>query len=401
MSRLSSDQPPLILREAWTEDVVELDGGTAAAISNLGIATVTPIADSTWRITGIRRVGTIRLATRELRIAPKVPISSLFHLLAVSQQWGEWRHELVDLDHATDLYSAVAEAFSTLALHALRGGVLRDYRQVQSAEPTIRGRWLVGEQIRRRQGLLLPAELQYDEFTADITENRLIRSAGRRLLGLGGVPIYVRGRLLEADRLLGGAELLIRGDQIPVVEFSRKNERFRAAVGLARLILAGGSFEHRVGGIAATGFLLNLAAVFERFVEHEMRRSAARYGGSIVGQDIASLDVDGKVEIRPDIVWKLGGRVLAVVDAKYKAERPSGFPNADVYQMLAYCIRHEVRTGHLVYAAGNEEPARYKIAQSGTTIVCHALDLDRSPSEISAQIDHIVEVALLSSAAAA
>ena len=391
MSRPSSDQLPLTLREAWTEDVVELDGGTAAAISNLGIATVTPIADSTWRITGIRRVGTIRLATRELRIAPKVPISSLFHLLAVSQQWGEWRHELVDLDHATDLYSAVAEAFSTLALHALRGGVLRDYRQVQSAEPTIRGRWLVGEQIRRRQGLLLPAELQYDEFTADITENRLIRSAGRRLLGLGGVPIYVRGRLLEADRLLGGAELLIRGDQIPVVEFSRKNERFRAAVGLARLILAGGSFEHRVGGIAATGFLLNLAAVFERFVEHEMRRSAARYGGSIVGQDIASLDVDGKVEIRPDIVWKLGGRVLAVVDAKYKAERPSGFPNADVYQMLAYCIRHEVRTGHLVYAAGNEEPARYKVAQSGTTIICHALDLDRSPSEISAQIDHIVE----------
>lgn len=394
MSFLSPEPLPLILREAWTEEVVELDGGTAAAISNLKIATVTPVGQDEWRISGIRRVGTIRLGTREVRIAPKVPISRLFHLLAVSQQWGEWRDELVRLDQVTDLYPAVAEAFSALAVHALRGGVLRDYREVQSAEPTIHGRWLVGEQIRRRYGMPLPAELRFDEFTADTPANRLIRSAARRLLGLGAIPQHVRGRLLQTERLLGEAGLLIRGDEIPLIQFDRKNERYRAVLGLARLILTGGSLDHRVGGFASTGFLLNLAAVFEGFVEREIRRSAARFGGSIVGQDAVWLDVDGKIEIRPDIVWKVDGQVRAVVDAKYKAEKPSGFPNADVYQMLAYCIRHDVPTGHLVYAAGNEEPASYTIAQSGTTILCHALDLDRSPGEISAQVDEIVEAAI-------
>ncbi|MBH0130560.1 McrC family protein [Salinibacterium sp. NK8237] len=385
---------PFVLKEAHTEDDVDLDSATAAAISNLGIAAVMPVGPESWRITNIRRVGTVRLGSREVRIASKVPVAQLFHLLAVGQQWGEWHQDIVKLDQATDLYPAVSEAFSAVAAQALSGGVLRDYCEVQSAEPTIRGRWLVGEQIRRRHGLPLPAELQYDEYTANIPANRLIRSAARRLLGLGGISLAARARVMQIDRMLGEADLLIRGDQIPVVQHNRNTERYRAVLGLARLILTGGSLDHRVGGFASAGFLLDLAAVFESFVEHEMRRSAARFGGSIVGQDVTGLDVDGKVEIRPDIVWKIDGQVRAVFDAKYKAEKPAGFPNADIYQMLAYCIRHNVQTGHLVYAAGNEMPARYTIAQAGITVVCHALDLDRSPDELSAQIDRIVEAAL-------
>lgn len=394
MPSLGPNEAPLVLREAHTEEVVELDSGTAAAISNLGIAAVVPVGPNLWRITNIRKVGSIRLGSREVRIASKVPIAHVFHLLAISQQWGEWHRDFVQLDQTKDLYPAVARAFTAVALQALRGGVLHDYCEVQSAEPTIRGRWMVGEQIRRRHGLPLPAELQYDEFTANIPENRLIRSAARRLLGVGGIPPTVRGGILQIDRMLGEADLLIRGDQIPVVHYNRNTERYRAILGLARLILTGGSLDHRVGGFASAGFLLNVAAVFESFVEHEMRRSASRFGGSIVGQDVAGLDVEGKVEIRPDLVWKMNGQVRAVFDAKYKAEKPSGFPNADIYQMLAYCIRHGVQTGHLIYAAGNEMPARYSIAQAGVTVVCHALDLDNSPEELSAQIDRIVEAAL-------
>jgi 5-methylcytosine-specific restriction enzyme subunit McrC len=86
--------------------------------------------------------------------------------------------------------------------------------------------------------------------------------------------------------------------------------------------------------------------------------------------------------LRPDIVWRIGGANVAVIDAKYKAEKPSGYPNADLYQLLAYCTILGLRTGHLVYAASNEEPARHVILQAGTTIVCHALDLAASPEVI-------------------
>ena len=72
--------------------------------------------------------------------------------------------------------------------------------------------------------------------------------------------------------------------------------------------------------------------------------------------------------------------------AKYKAEKPSGYPNADLYQLLAYGTVLGLRTGHLVYAAGNEEPVRHVVCQSGTEIICHALDLSQPPKELLAEV---------------
>ena len=83
--------------------------------------------------------------------------------------------------------------------------------------------------------------------------------------------------------------------------------------------------------------------------------------------------------LRPDIVWKIRGSAVAVIDAKYKAEKPAGYPNADLYQLLAYCTVLGLRSGHLVYAKGNEEPARHVVRRSGIEIFCHAVDLDQEP----------------------
>jgi 5-methylcytosine-specific restriction enzyme subunit McrC len=58
--------------------------------------------------------------------------------------------------------------------------------------------------------------------------------------------------------------------------------------------------------------------------------------------------------------------------------------------MLAYCARHELSTGHLIYAAGNEVPARYVIEQAGVEIYCHSIALDRTPEDIARQVDEIV-----------
>lgn len=46
------------------------------------------------------------------------------------------------------------------------------------------------------------------------------------------------------------------------------------------------------------------------------------------------LDVDQGVRMRLDPLWRsTDGRALAVIDAKYKAEEPAGFPNADQCQL--------------------------------------------------------------------
>jgi 5-methylcytosine-specific restriction enzyme subunit McrC len=75
-----------------------------------------------------------------------------------------------------------------------------------------------------------------------------------------------------------------------------------------------------------------------------------------------------------------------VVDAKYKAEKPGGFPDADLYQMLTYCTALHLRRGHLIYAKGNEDPARYVVRNAGIEIICHTLDLAQPPSVLLRQL---------------
>lgn len=386
-------EPRLIsLREAAGSTIESMPVETAAGLAARQIATVSPTPSGEWLVSNVSKVGVIRLGGVQVMIEPKVPLERLFYLLSRGRGWGSWFEESVSLGTIAELYPAIAEAFTGWAERALSTGVLRGYREMRSAEPAIRGKWLVSEQIRIRHGMPLPAELQYDEFTADIAENQLVRSAIRRVLAFLGLPDSLYARLKRIDRQLAGVSVLARGGRLPVVQFDRRNARYRPVVALAELILTNGSYDHRVASTAATGFLLDLPRVFEQFVEVEVTQAARPHGGEVVAQFESALDRDGYARIRPDLVWRSSGRVRAVFDAKYKAEKPAGFPNADVYQMLAYCIRHRLTTGHLIYAAGNEVPRSYVIEQAGVEIVCHSLALDSSPAEISRQIDEIVDM---------
>lgn len=366
----------------------------AAGLAARQIASVSPTPSGGWLVSNVSKVGVVRFGPTQIAIEPKVPLERLFYLLARGQGWGTWFEDSIALGAVSDLYPAISEAFAELTERALNSGVLRSYLEMRSAEPAIRGKWMISEQIRIRHGLPLPAEIQYDDFTSDVPENQLLRSAARRLLSEPGLPSAVRARLKRIDRNLADVSVLARGACLPIVHFDRRSIRYQPAVALAQLILTNGSLDHRVASTAATGFLIDLPQVFEKFVEVEVTRAARRFGGEVLAQHTTSLDRDGLAQIKPDLLWRRDGRERAVFDAKYKAEKPAGFPNADVYQMLAYCVRHELSSGHLIYAAGNEIPRRYLIEQAGVTIICHSLALDRSPAELTHQIDQIVDSAV-------
>lgn len=383
--------------DPWATLRVDIE--QAAALAALKIGSVAPLAGGEWRISGIRKVGIVRIDDIELRIHPKTPIDGLFHMLARGNQWGEWFDDETSLIAADNLYSAIAEVFGRWGERVLRGGVLQGYRAQRSAEPFIRGRWLISEQIGRRFGMPLPAELAYDDYTADIAENRLVRSAARRLLAVGGFPSHARARLHRIERRLANVGLLTRGRGLPHVEFDRRNEVYRPLIALARLVLENESLEYLHGEESASGYLLNIAAVFEDYVAAEVRRHAGAHGGEVVSQHASKLDIDGHVRIKPDLVWMSRGRVRAVLDAKYKIIKNDAFPNADVYQMLAYCVRHGVPDGHLIYAEGDAMPREIAVRSAGSEgavvrIHCHAVDLSRRPAEIEARMSAITGYAL-------
>jgi 5-methylcytosine-specific restriction enzyme subunit McrC len=181
-----------------------------------------------------------------------------------------------------------------------------------------------------------------------------------------------------------------RGDPVPAWQPTRINARYHAALRLAELVLRATSVEHAAGPVAVSGFLLNMPQLFEDFVTVALRDAIeGSHGGSALAQSQHHLDEAGNVLLKPDIVWRVGGKAVAVIDAKYKAERPSGFPTADLYQLLAYCTVLGLRVGHLVYTAGNELPTRYVVRQAGIKIICHALNLSEPENALLMEISHL------------
>jgi 5-methylcytosine-specific restriction enzyme subunit McrC len=361
--------------------------GRRLADSGVVTAVPSPFRSGWWLVGSAGKVGTARVGDVEVRITPKVEIARLLFLLGYSAHGAAWRPETVDLEEATDLMAAIAQALWRQVSRAIHQGLLPGYVVIEESAPVLRGRLLESAQLARHHGLPLPLEIRHDEFTTDIPENQILRTACERMLLVPRVDPESSRMLRRLLRDFADVTPLRQGDPIPAWQPSRLNSRYQPALRLAELVLRSTSVEHGRGVVAVNGFLLDMPKLFEDFVTVALREAIeGSYGGRVIAQSRHHLDLAGRVELRPDIVWRIGGIDVAVIDAKYKAEKPSGYPNADLYQLLAYCTVFGLRTGHLVYAAGNEEPARHVIRQAGIEIICHALDLAISHQALLADV---------------
>lgn len=327
--------------------------------------------------------------TLDLRIKPKIPVSRLLFLMSYSATHNVWRDDWVELPDALDIPSAIAEVLARSCHSALQAGVLQGYLTVDEAAMTLRGRIRFADQARRHFGQLLPAEITYDEFTTDIAENQILKAAIQRMLRVPGVPALSRRRLHIQLQRLTDVRDLAPGQPIPHWTPSRLNARYVPTLRFAELVLAGSSFDLGLGTVRVNGFMISMHKVFEDFVTKALGEAlVSQFGGRCSLQDTGwNLDAQGQIRLRPDLVWYpnlRGGLPGVVVDAKYKAEKISGFPQSDVYQMLAYCTSLGLSEGHLIYAAGNETGAEYAIPMSDRSlrIRAHTLNLESSPQAL-------------------
>ena len=361
--------------------------GQLLARSGVVSAAPSPYAPGLWQLGPASKVGAARIGDIEVLIKPKVAIPRLLFLLGYSRYGADWRSEAVPMADAAGLVSAMAQALWRQTQRAIHQGLLPGYIVVEESSQVLRGRLRESEQLHRHHGLPLPLEIRHDEFTIDIPENQILRTACERMLGVPRVDAESQRLLRHLLRDFTDVTPLSRGEPIPSWQATRLNARYHTALRLAELVLGATSVEHESGVVAVNGFLLDMPMLFEDFVTTTLREELeTAYGGRVDDQDRNHFDEAGEVVLRPDIVWKTSGSPVAVIDAKYKAEKPGGYPNADLYQLLAYCTVLGLSTGHLVYAKGNEDPARHIVRRCGIEILCHAVDLNQDPRQLLSQM---------------
>lgn len=340
---------------------------------------------SAWRVSAEYAVGVVRCGDLVVRVHPKVGVLKVLTLLVRAQgiRGLELDEGMVGLSDDADLSSVLALLFAIEAERALAGGAMRGYRTEDQSLPVLRGRLRMREQFLRRYGVLAPIEVTVDEWTLDTDENRRLRAAGQRLLALAGVPSRARVGLLRLDRLLADVRLPPPGAQLPTWTPSRLNSRFHRLLHLADLVLAHTSVEHGTGRVQTQGFVVNLAWLFEKLVAQLLGETST----GLATQLTLPLDSLGRLTIRPDLVLLDEAKAVAVADTKYKLLDEQGkVPNADAYQLVTYCARLGLTTGHLIYASGEPHPLPFDITGTGVRLVVHSIDLAQPVERIEQQV---------------
>ena len=373
--------------------------------ADLGIdVTPAPGRDGEYILRPGSKVGAVEVGGMSVRIEPKLGIRQALSLACYAIEKVTIRPEEFDFPETSALPDVLAQAFASSARRTFARGLLHGYRSEEEALLTVRGRIRFDEQLRRRPGMPLPVEVRYDEFTDDVLANRLVKAAAWRLRGMHFRSPKARASLAWTWATLDGVSLCEwPRNAVPDVTFDRLSERYRQLVALSRLILRHGEYEHNRGDVRASGFLMNMNAVFQEFVTVALRESLGLTTGQFGLLRVPTLDKEprpgakGSVGLEPDLVWEEGGRAVFVGDAKYKNlaaspdSPPSHAPNADLYQMLAYTTALNLPGGLLIYAKGEADEQTYAVRHAGKRLHVVALDLKGSLQKVLCRVGKIAE----------
>jgi 5-methylcytosine-specific restriction enzyme subunit McrC len=243
-----------------------------------------------------------------------------------------------------------------------RIGLSRRYEERIELLDLLRGRVLWERNFPWRAGKSGQIACRYKRLTYDNLDNRILLGGLRRAVGLVDHRDAKAG-LIEHCRLFSDFALETDLDisQVESAEhrYNRLNEHYRVAHILARMFLFSlrpRSF-FQIGSHPIPGVIFDMAWLFEKFIERYVSDIFSRVGVTVDAQSsdyLAILDGEGRsyASVRPDLeVWS-SGKLLGIIDAKYKAywqgkeegEKPERkISNEDLYQMFFYQLRMQKR----------------------------------------------------------
>jgi 5-methylcytosine-specific restriction enzyme subunit McrC len=387
----------LTLREYQKSEPVRLSmsqlGALQARIPDLVIQPAYGSPDH-YCLTPGAHVGMLRVGSLQVDIRPKVTVENLLFLLTYALDPGIWEPEEVHYQHVETVTDAVADLFQRLVARAVRRGLLHSYRTEEESLFTVRGRVRFSDQLRKHHGRLLPVEVTYDEYSVDILENQLLLAALIQLQRLPLRNLYVRrGLQIVQASFENVSEIRFSPQRLPELPIHGLNGHYATAIALARLILQSAGLDQGEHSASASGLLINMNEVFERFVHgalgEALQLKEKAFPANANGRYLY-LDQERCVRLKPDLSWWEGSRCRFVGDVKYK-KNETGFKHGDLYQLLAYTTATGLPSGMLIYAEGEVDPHSYHVSLAHKELIVRKLDLARKPQEILRDVGEIAQ----------
>lgn len=244
----------------------------------------------------------------------------------------------------------------------VRRGIRRDYERVEDEERFLRGRMRTVQQMRLPPARRHLFRIEYDLFSENRPENRLIHSALVKVARVSRNPLNQR-LARELRHGFEGVPLSTRhaGD-FAQWRTGRDMVHYRPVLPWVRLILnqqCPTSLRDQHAGIS---LLFPMEALFEKYVARVLQRRLAPHGLELQTQ-AASACLSQRPRaflLKPDLLVSHRGRRVAVLDTKWKlidrtikydsgaSDPKAGIAQSDVYQMFAYGHKYLGGAGRLV-----------------------------------------------------
>lgn len=240
----------------------------------------------------------------------------------------------------------IAEFLRTTAA-ITRRGLRSQYNAHEDNLAALRGKLLFSAHLRQNLARADRFYTEHDEFSANRPENRLIRTALRRVLSITVNEVNQR-HARELDFAFADVPMSTRPkEDFDKVRLDRGMSVYAAALAWAKLILDEQSPLTGAGDCEAPSLLFPMERVFEAYVARHLVRQLP--AGDTLGTQVRSrhlvLHRDQRwFRLKPDLVVRDGERDRLVLDTKWKLLDTAlfngtdkyGLSQADFYQLHSY-----------------------------------------------------------------
>ncbi|MEF3313434.1 McrC family protein [Paenibacillus sp. GYB004] len=266
----------------------------------------------------------------------------------------------------------------------VKRGLKSDYREHRDNEFFYKGKLQVAQHIKHNAAHKERFYIEYDEYSVNRPENRLIKTTIELLLRISG----------SADNQKDLYSLLAAFDNIETsgqleqdwasISTDRSMKDYQTILEWCRLFLSGQSFTPFKGESLAYALLFPMEKVFEGYVAGLIKKVLVHRHVQIKAQDrtYRLFHNPARFQLKPDIVVQ-GPSGVVILDTKWKllSTAPDyGISQSDMYQAYAYGKKYGATKVYLLYPwlpqlSMIKQPVGY---ESGDGVEVHVTFLDLS-----------------------
>jgi len=248
--------------------------------------------------------------------------------------------------------------------YILKKGIKSDYIPKEENLHYLKGKLLINEQIKKNYIHKERFYVDYDEYTPNRVENKLIKSTLNYLLNISSSVQNIRLLRMYQEHMYN-----VEYSRNYDIDFracktsTRGMEHYKNALIWAKVFLKKESFSSFSGDTIAFSILYPMEKLFENYMEYILQEKYPNYTVQAQnGEKIFVKEKDKKLfGVRPDFIIKEKTDIKIIADAKWKIiDENKSFSQSDFYQLFSYWHIYEPKKALSLYYPMSERFTKIK-----------------------------------------